>query len=196
MNDPRNPKGNPGQQQLSGPELKNIKVAIDALTSEVKAQRDEQKAGKKEQQKWPRRTAVAGIIYTFVTAVILLVTAYQAYLTRSNNVVSQRAFIFPTLISPNLAVLDPQDNNKVNAINFIYQLNNGGNTPTKELSFFLKCAPSAEDLIEPWSVLYQGPGQFERATQYVAHIVSKRLFVASPMNRSFRSQPENYLVLS
>jgi hypothetical protein len=33
---------------------------------------------------------------------------------------------------------------------------NSGNTPTKNLTFFIRCAPSAEDLPEPWVLLYRG----------------------------------------
>jgi hypothetical protein len=159
MNNP-NSQGREAQKEKepSKADLKGVKIAIDALTNEIKAQRAEQ--NNKDESKWPKRTAIAAIIYAGITAVILLATVYQAYLTRSNNVVSQRAFIFPVVGQP-VGIFEAGN---VKSINFNLTLTNSGNTPTRELTFFYKCAPSAEDMREPWVILHQGPGQSEGAT--------------------------------
>jgi hypothetical protein len=74
-------------------------------------------------------------------------------ITRTNNVVSQRAFVnisyagiylSPTPVEPKAA-------------NFFFNITNSGNTATKELKVVGKCAPSAEDMQEPWALLYQQP---------------------------------------
>ena len=73
--------------------LKNIKISIDALSNQIDAQRREDKERGQGDKIWLKRTAIAAIIYTAFTFLIMLVTGYQTYLVRSNNVVSQRAFI-------------------------------------------------------------------------------------------------------
>jgi hypothetical protein len=66
-------------------------------------------------------------------------------LTRQNNVVSQRAFVYFFPGEPNIS----GESSAPKAVNFFGHLSNSGNTPTKNLTFFYKCAPSAEDLQEP-----------------------------------------------
>jgi hypothetical protein len=166
MNNPRSQgQGPQKKEEPSDSNMKGVKSAIDALTNEIKAHRKERNESVVEEEKWPKRTAVAAITYTAITLVILIATGYQTYLLRSNNIVSQRAFVFPASVQVTPAI-DPAANT-IKFVNFTYSVTNSGNTPTKELAFFFKCAPSAEDLQEPWSVLYQGPGQFQRASVFI-----------------------------
>ena len=162
------------------PSLKRIKTAIDALTSEVRAQRAEDHEWRKT-DKWPRRTAWAVIAYTALTFIIMVIYGCQNYLIRSHNVISQRAFVSfsfgqfaaawsatPNKISRE-SVLDAltQGSTAINAVSFIVDITNSGNTGTKNLTFFLKCAPTSEDLQEPWSVLYQGKNNAAKAPQFI-----------------------------
>ena len=96
----------------------------------------------------------------FFTAVLAVVAALQwSTLEKTNrtledslktNNISQRAFVYTTLlqsyISPN-PLTDPQ------AINFVFGLVNGGNTPTRGLKFFIRCAPSDKAYGDPWPLL-------------------------------------------
>jgi hypothetical protein len=93
MNIHRSPE-HEGRRQLeaSASGLKQIRVAIDALTNELKATRSEQ-ASWRARDKWPKRTGVAVIAYTALTFVLMALSAWQGYLIRSNNVVSQRAIV-------------------------------------------------------------------------------------------------------
>ena len=94
MNNPKDQGRQSNQQQeATNANLKNIKISIDALSSQIDAQRREQKERKEEDHKWPRKTAIAAIAYTVVTLIMLIVSGYQTYLIRSNNVISQRALV-------------------------------------------------------------------------------------------------------
>lgn len=106
---------------------------------------------------------VAGLSAGFTLWQVLLVNEGNR-LTRANNIVSQRAFVYPTLsqvyISPN-PFTAPQ------SVNFIFFLTNSGNTATRDLDLFIKCQPSAEDVKEPWYLLYQGPDKIEKYPSFV-----------------------------
>jgi hypothetical protein len=92
---------------------------------------------------------------------VLTYTGIQAYQTRliyNNNIVSQRAFIYIGQTIP-VTMIDPKDKT-IKSLGVLFSLVNSGNTPTKDLTVFSRCAPSAEDLPEPWVLLYQGiPGR-------------------------------------
>ncbi len=75
-------------------------------------------------------------------------------ITRKNNTISQRAFVYPTLAQTHIST---DAANVPIAVNFLYLLTNSGNTATRDMKIFIKCAPSAEEIQEPWSILYQGP---------------------------------------
>ena len=53
------------------------------------------------------------------------------------------------------------------SVSFISDITNSGNTGTKGLGFFMKCAQSYEDLKEPWSILYQGKLTPEKTPQFI-----------------------------
>jgi len=180
MNNPNNQRHEgKKQEEATRTGLKQVKVAIDSLTNEVKAYRAETKGG--TGQKWIQRTAKAAIGYTILTAIIMGVSVYQTYLVRSNNVVSQRAFISfgfragPTSYSATPkhftvgSVLDAATNaaTGIAVVSFITDVSNSGNTATKNLTFFLKCAASNERLQDPWSILYQGVSNPIKSPQFI-----------------------------
>ncbi len=142
-----------------------------------------------EDSVWPRRAAIAAIAYTFITLIILIVSAYQTYLIRSNNVVSQRAFVSVAFKAGTLAYAATPKKLTLGSIsdsvsegaagiaivNFIAELTNSGNTGTKNLTFFLKCATSVERLQEPWSILYQGVSNPLKTPQFIGPHSSSQL---------------------
>ena len=175
------------QQEETKAGLKQVKVAIDALTNEVKAYRAETKND--SGQKWIKRTATAAIAYTALTAVIMLVGLYQSYLIRSNNVVSERAFVSvgfrpgPISYSPtpkqmslnNVSSAITQGTaDAISVVSLEADLTNSGNTPTKNLTAFIKCAPSVEQVQDPWTLLYQGVANPMKVPQFIgAHASSQ-----------------------
>jgi hypothetical protein len=82
------------------------------------------------------------------------VQIWQTRLIRSNNIVSQRAFLYVgSNFTPLPAIAGEAKGPVVYIIN---QLIYGGNTPTKDLHFIYRCAASVDALPEPWVLLYQG----------------------------------------
>jgi hypothetical protein len=111
------------------------------------------------------------VLALIVSGVAAGFTWYQAYLVgegnelaRKNNIVSQRAFVY---FSPNTQPGITGETIAPTRVNFFGTLSNSGNTPTKDLTFFFKCAPSGEDLKEPWSIFRQGKDQPERGPQFI-----------------------------
>src|SRR5712692_4846831 len=98
--------------------------------------------GKTTEQKhhWLDYAAVwAAVAAAIGAALAASMAGWQAYLTRQNNVVSQRAFVYAE--APQLAVsIDAKDGVTKN-VSFFTPLINSGNTPTKELAFLVRCAP-------------------------------------------------------
>jgi hypothetical protein len=92
------------------------------------------------------------------------VQIWQTNIISSNNVVSQRAFV-SFIPSPQPVITGPPV--APTGVNFPANLINSGNTPTKNLSFLYKCAPSGEELQEPWSILYQGKDVPEHLPQFI-----------------------------
>ena len=101
-------------------------------------------------------------------------------LTRQNNIVSQRAFVSigvkdPSIVFGNSGAINGQSilqaisqgNSEIGGINLTIELTNSGNTGTKNLLFFAKCALSSEDMQEPWSILYQGVRNPEKTPQFI-----------------------------
>jgi hypothetical protein len=106
--------------------------------------------------RFANRVSLAAFVVACVAAIF---TGWQAYL----NYVGQRAFVFPILAQ--VYVSNDTANNPI-GVNYVYFLTNGGNTATKDLKVFIKCTPAAEDLLEPWTILYQG----QKADQQPAFI--------------------------
>ncbi len=90
-------------------------------------------------------TLIAVLVYTGVQI-------YQTILIRANNVASQRAFLYVGGFTPILAT--SRENNE-RMVRLLLTLTNGGNTPTKNLHFVVRCAPSVDALPEPWVLLYR-----------------------------------------
>jgi hypothetical protein len=102
------------------------------------------------------------------TGILVIVVALQTCILHNTdltlsdtlmaNKAAQRAYVFPALAQTYFS------NDLINpvAINFLINFANNGNTATKNLIFFLKCAPSAEDLDEPWILIDQGREKTEK----------------------------------
>jgi len=82
------------------------------------------------------------------------IQAYQTSLIYKNNIVSQRAFVYIGQSMP-VTMIDPKDKT-IRSLGVLFSLINSGNTPTKNLTVFTRCVPSAEDVPEPWVLLYRG----------------------------------------
>jgi hypothetical protein len=129
------------------------------------------------------------IAYTVLTFIIMVIYGCQNYLIRSNNVVSQRAFV-SVAFRPGVSAWGPATSKitkegileavthgyTATAVTFITDISNSGNTGTKSLSFFTKCAASPEDLQEPWSILYQGKNNPARSPQFIGPHATSQTF--------------------
>jgi hypothetical protein len=100
---------------------------------------------------------------------------YQAYLTRQNNVVSQRAFVY--VDNPLMSLGFDPSRNKVLALQ--PQLINSGNTPTKDLELFIRCLPTVERLADPF-VLFQ-KSSAQRVPQVIGPRQTVRAICAVPL---------------
>ena len=78
---------------------------------------------------------------------------WQTWLMHENNIVSQRAFIY--IEAPKIHVSIDQRDNGTEQVVFTSLLANSGNTPTKDLHTYIRCAPAIEALPEPWVLLYR-----------------------------------------
>lgn len=95
----------------------------------------------------------------FTLAAVLVYTGvqiYQTILIHSNNITSQRAFVYVSGFSPLLGT--NKDGGRL--VRLFLLATNGGNTPTMDLHFFFRCAPSVESLPEPWVLLYREKVEF------------------------------------
>src|SRR5208337_4000568 len=153
MNNSRRQHAQANQQDPTKANIKNIKSSIDALANVINAYRKEDKERKDDEKGWSRLTAKAVIAYTAITLFIFIINAYQAYLIRQNNIVSQRAFV-AVLVPQLIMAKDPSKTKEFEKTVIVsIPLTNSGNTPTKRLQLFIKCAPSVEILPEPWALL-------------------------------------------
>jgi hypothetical protein len=107
-----------------------------------------------QQRHWHQHAVVwAAVAAALGAALAAAANGYQAYLTRQNNVVSQRAFVYVDGPVQLVVALDAKDRSKI--VNFPIRLNNSGNTPTKDMGIFIRCAPSIDAMPEPWVLLYR-----------------------------------------
>jgi hypothetical protein len=131
-----------------------------------------------EKQPYPRG-------YWVGVGTMLLILAYtgvqiwQTMIIGSNNIVSQRAFVYPSA-SQLLSVLSPQDR-AVTSAAVIVALTNSGNTPTRDLEFLIRCAISVDSLQEPWGLLYQGP--IESLPQFLGPHATTTAVCSFPINQ-------------
>jgi hypothetical protein len=103
---------------------------------------------------WSKPNNYIRILTLLAVAIYTGFQIWQTHLIRSNNVVSQRAFIS---IRPIVGYISLDQSGQPAAANFPVDFVNNGNTGTRDLHALYKCAPSVENLQEPWSLLHQGP---------------------------------------
>jgi len=72
--------------------------------------------------------------------------------TLETNRATQRAFIYPVLLQ---TFFSPDAFNAADNVNFLYALNNSGNTATKNLTIRMACAPAAQEFKDPWVLMQQ-----------------------------------------
>jgi hypothetical protein len=78
---------------------------------------------------------------------------WQAMLAKQSHVASERAFVHVN--GPQAAIVpDPQDRSAA-ALLLTAVLTNSGNTPTKNLRFFMRCVTASAAVEEPWRLLFQ-----------------------------------------
>ena len=89
--------------------------------------------------RYANRVATAALLIALASAVFTLWQAKMVgegnELTRKNNIVSQRAFVSFSNTGQYVSV---QENGTPSALNFLIQMNNSGNTATRNLDFFMR----------------------------------------------------------
>lgn len=111
--------------------------------------------GQEHHRQWLDHAGVwAAVAAAIAAAIAAGAASWQAYLTRENNIASQRAFVSVSITGEFLSV--EKDRRTPKAINYVIAVANSGNTATKALDLLVRCAPAAEDLREPWSIIRQG----------------------------------------
>jgi hypothetical protein len=72
--------------------LQGVKISIDAVTNHIETTpAQHQNSG----DKWIKRGAIAAIVYTVITAVIMLIGFYQSHLAQQGTIEANRAWINP-----------------------------------------------------------------------------------------------------
>jgi hypothetical protein len=156
----------------------------------------------KERRHWLEYIAVLlSAIAIIIAGIAAVFTWWQASLikdsndiSRQNNVVNQRAFVYSTMTQTFFSP-DPND---PQAVNFSLIMTNSGNTATRNLIFFLKCTPSAEDLQEPWSILYQGKDTIVQIPQFIGPHASVQVacsFSFDQIKQMFAGKLHGYIML-
>lgn len=118
----------------------------------------------------------AAAVFTYWEATLI---SQSNTLIRENNVISQRAFIYS---SPTQTLFSPDQINP-QAVNFVLSLTNSGNTATRNLIFFIKCASATQDLQEPWSILYQGGEKIIRVPFFIGPHAAGAAVCSFPMDQ-------------
>lgn len=131
---------------------------------------------------WKKPGNKIAVITLFTVLAYTGIQGCQTRLIYDNNVVSQRAFISIGFKSGGInfsaATLGKKltvagissalsSGGDIESVSFIADIANGGNTGTKNLTFFLKCVPSTERLQEPWVLLYQGVNNPAKTPQFI-----------------------------
>jgi hypothetical protein len=79
-------------------------------------------------RRWTRAATIGAIIYTLITAFILVTSVYLAKRTRESYTAVQRAFVYPSSIALS---------SNVESVNLQIVWQNSGNTPTVDLSIYV-----------------------------------------------------------
>ncbi len=142
---------------------------------------------KNNSQQQPRRWLDHLLVYATIAAAISAATAagiggWQAYLTRQNNIVSQRAFVY--VEGPEIVHVISKTTGEP-GVNIFIAMKNSGNTATKDLSVYFRCATSTDVLAEPWVLLYRektaglpqiiGPNQTVRSVCFFSKTQLKQM---------------------
>lgn len=154
----------------------------------------EQDGPQNSQRNWLDHAAVwAAVVAAIGAAFAAGGSAYQAYLTRANNVVSQRAFVSVVSLQYALAVATEDRSTKV--VGMQLAITNSGNTPTKDLSVLIRCVPSVEKFDEPWSLLHSTP------TEHIPNFIGPHAtllltcaFTAAELEQSMNGKLHPYLL--
>jgi hypothetical protein len=98
---------------------------------------------------------VISILALAVAGCAAALALWQAMLARQDHVLSQRAFVYVS--GPQAAAgPDPQDRTATAlTLTLTAVLTNSGNTPTRNLKFFMRCASANAPVEEPWTLLFQ-----------------------------------------
>jgi hypothetical protein len=115
---------------------------------------------------WTRIAAIATTALALATFVLAGFSYFQ--LKDSNH--SQRAFVYVGGFSPIIAI---SKETKGRIVLLLLSLTNGGNTPTKNLHFFFRCAPSVDALPEPWVLLYR------EKPEYIPQVIGPKATVTA-----------------
>jgi hypothetical protein len=131
--------------------------------------------------RWGTPLAVSALLISIVSAIF---TGSNVYLlsqanniTRQNNIISERALVSVDYNIGATQAADAKDGSPIVVIQI--PLINSGNTATKNFQLFVRCAPSADSLPEPWVLLYRGP--VERIPQMLAPHQTGRVYCSFPL---------------
>jgi len=78
---------------------------------------------------------------------------WQAMLARQDHVASQRAFVHVT--GPKTTIIPDATDRSAAALLVTAVFTNSGNTPTRNLRFFIRCVTASTPVEEPWTLLFQ-----------------------------------------
>ncbi len=100
--------------------------------------------------RWPLGISILALIVAGCAAAL---SVWQAVLAKQNHALAQRAFVHVS--GPQGATApDPQDRAAA-SLTVTARFTNSGNTPTKNLRFFMRCTSASELVEEPWKLLFQ-----------------------------------------
>jgi hypothetical protein len=100
-----------------------------------------------------RAPLVISILALVLAGCAAALALWQATVAKQNYVRNERAFVHVT--GPQTAIVpDPQDRSAA-ALLLTAVLTNSGNTPTRNLRFFMRCVTASAPVEEPWTLLFQ-----------------------------------------
>lgn len=98
----------------------------------------------------PLVISIAALVLAGCAAALAI---WQAMLARQEHVASQRAFVH--VAGPQTAVVPDAKDRSAAALLVTAVLTNSGNTPTRNLRFFMRCVTASTPVEEPWTLLFQ-----------------------------------------
>jgi hypothetical protein len=100
-----------------------------------------------------RAPLVISVLALVLAAGAAALSIWQAVLAKRNEVLNQRAFIH--VAGPLTSVVPDAQDRSAASLLVTAVLTNSGNTPTKDLRFFIRCVTSGTPVDEPWTLLFQ-----------------------------------------